>query len=165
MDLGSAVALRRLEPIHAPFVESLYAQAEVTRMLLRIQRPLSAREALTLCDPRSAKPGEHRFVAVVEDTGRPVGLGIVRAVEGIGTIGYSVLPSCWRQGVGTELARRLVELARGRLGCSEVRATTLDDNAASARILTKLGFMVVDDDARETDSHGDERRVVRWTRR
>ena len=163
--MGGAIELRRLEPVHASFVESLYAQAEVTRMLLRIQRPLSAPEARALCDPRSAKPGEHRFVAVVEDTGQPVGLGIVRAVDGIGTIGYCVLPSCWRRGVGTELARRLVELARGRLGCSEVRATTLDDNAASARILAKLGFVVVDGDARETDSRGDERRVVRWTRR
>jgi len=136
------VALHPLGLDHAPFVESLYAHADVTRMLLRIQRPLSADEARALCDTRSARPGEHRFIAVLDDGEQPVGLGIVRVADGVATIGYSVLPSWWGQGVGTDLAQRLVEFARGTLGCLEVRATTLDGNAASARILTKLGFVV-----------------------
>ena len=167
MNTGAGLIERRLTlhplgAIHAAFVRSLYAETEVTRMLLRIQRPLSAQEALALCDSSLAKPGEHRFAAVLESSGRPVGVGIVRAADAAATIGYSVAPSFWRQGIGTEVASLLVQFAE-RIGSLEVRATTLDTNTASERILTRLGFVVVDPDARETDSRGDERRVVRWT--
>ena len=75
---------------------------------------------------------------------------------------YSVLPAFWGRGFGTELAALLVEFATGTLGAPEVRATTLDDNPASARVLEKLGFTVWQAGASEVDSRGDERRVTRW---
>ena len=37
-----------------------------------------------------------------------------------------------------------------------------DENTASARVLEKLGFAVLEAEASETDSRGDERRVIRW---
>jgi RimJ/RimL family protein N-acetyltransferase len=55
-----------------------------------------------------------------------------------------------------------LEFATGTLGVSEVRATTLDDNPASARVLEKLGFAALEAGATEVDSRGDERRVTRW---
>lgn len=76
-----------------------------------------------------------------------------------------MLPEFWGQGIGTELAALLVEFAFGTLAAAEVRATTLDVNLASARVLEKLGFTVSDAEAREIDSRGDERRVVRWSLR
>ena len=83
-------------------------------------------------------------------------------LPGVATIGYSVLPAFWGRGFGTELAALLVEFATGTLGVSEVRATTLDGNPASARVLEKLGFTVLQAGASEVDSRGDERRVTRW---
>ena len=80
---------------------------------------------------------------------------------GVATIGYSVVPALWGQGFGTELAFLLVEFAASTLGAPEVRATTLDDNPASARVLQKLGFSVLEVGASEIDSCGDERRVTR----
>jgi len=52
--------------------------------------------------------------------------------------------------------------ATGTLGVREVRATTLDGNPASTRVLEKLGFAAVEVGASEVDSRGDERRVTRW---
>jgi ribosomal-protein-alanine N-acetyltransferase len=157
--------LRRLDERDAGFVESLYADARVTRALLRIQGPISREQARDICcDPANAS-GEHRFGAVLAADGRLIALGIVRQRAerpDEATIGYSVLPAFWGQGLGTELAALLVTFATATLGVSEVRATTLEDHHASARILQKLGFAVHEAGVAEIDSRGDERRVTRW---
>jgi RimJ/RimL family protein N-acetyltransferase len=97
-----------------------------------------------------------------------IGLGIVcqRIERSDGaTIGYSVLPAFWSRGLGTELATLLVTFATATLGVHEVRATTLDDHHASARILQKVGFRARQVGVVEIDSRGAERRVTRWVRR
>jgi RimJ/RimL family protein N-acetyltransferase len=157
--------LRRLEEGDATFVESLYASARVTRTLLRIQRPISIEEAREFCRASAAACGDHRLGAALRTDGNLIGVGSVRKhteLPGVATIGYSVLPAFWGQGFGTELARLLVEFATGTLGVSEVHATTLDGNPASARVLQKLGFTVLRAGASEVDSRGNERRVTRW---
>jgi len=115
-------------------VASLYANAEVTRTLLRIQRPVSLEEAREFCQAPAAACGDHRFGAALQADGN----------------------------LGTELRALLVEFAASTLGALEVRATILDDNGASARALEKLGFTVLEVGASEVDSRGDERRVTRW---
>jgi len=157
--------LRRLDGGDATFVESLYASAQVTRTLLRIQGPISIEAARELWQAPAAACGDHRFGAALHTDGHLVGLGSVRRHTegpGVATIGYSVLPAFWGQGFGTELAALLVGFATGTLGALEVRATTLEDNLASARVLVKLGFTVLEAGASEVDSRGDERRVTRW---
>jgi ribosomal-protein-alanine N-acetyltransferase len=157
--------LRRLDGGDATFVESLYANAQVTRTLLRIQGAISIEEAREFCQAPAAACGDHRFGAALQTDGNLIALGSVRRHTerpGVATIGYSVLPAFWGQGFGTELAALLVEFATGALGAFEVRATTLADNPASARVLEKLGFMVLEAGASEVDSRGDERRVTRW---
>lgn len=157
--------IRKLEEGDAEFVESLYANAHVTRTLLRIQRPLSIEEAREFCKTRAAACGDHRFVAALQADGSLIALGSVRMhpeVPGVVSIGYSVLPAYWGKGLGTKLAALLVRFARIALGAREVRATTLDDNPASARVLEKLGFTALEAGTSEVDSRGDERRVTRW---
>jgi ribosomal-protein-alanine N-acetyltransferase len=158
--------LRPLEAGDAEFVRSVYASAQVTGTLLRIQRPLSVDEARDFC--RAAAAGDHRFGASRRGDGQLVALGTVRAhgeAPGVTSIGYSVLPAFWGQGLGTELAGLLVKFAVAGLGARQVRATTLDDNPASARVLEKLGFTVREAGASEVDSRGDARRVTRWVLR
>jgi RimJ/RimL family protein N-acetyltransferase len=157
--------LRPLDGNDAEFVETLYAKTQVTRTLLRIQGPISIEEAREFCQAPAGAGGDHRFGAALQTDGNLIALGSVRRhaeLPGIATIGYSVLPAFWGQGFGTELAALLVEFAPGTLGVPEVRATTLDDNPASARVLQKLGFTILDVGASEVDSRGDERRVTRW---
>ena len=160
---SARLELRRLDGGDAAFVQFLYADARVTRTLLRIQGPISIEEAREFC--RTGPGGDCRFGAVLRTGGDPIALGGARRhteSPGIATIGYSVLPAFWGRGFGTELAALLVEFAIDALGALEVRATTLRDNPASARILEKLGFAVLEIDAREVDSRGAERRVTRW---
>ena len=162
------LTLRPLDLADAEFVESLYASPDVTRTLLRIQGSISTELARALCATPVTASGEHRFLGVLRANNRRIGLGTVRghaSRPGVASVGYSVLPEFWGQGIGTELAALLVEFAFGTLAAAEVRATTLDVNRASARVLEKLGFTVSDAEAREIDSRGDERRVVRWSLR
>ena len=157
--------LHRLEVGDAPFVKALYADARVTRTLLRIQGPISIEEAREFF--QAAPSGDFRFGAALRTGGDPIALGGARrhaGSPGLATIGYSVLPAFWGRGFGTELAALLVRFAIDTLGAVEVRATTLPDNPASARILEKLGFTVLESHACEVDSRGDERRVTRWGR-
>ena len=157
--------LRALDVGDATFVESLYANAQVTRTLLRIQGPISIEEAREFCSATAAACGDHRFGAVLQTDGNLIAVGSVRRhteLPRVASIGYSVLPAFWGQGFGTELAALLVEFATGTLGALEVCATTLDDNPASARVLEKLGFTILEPGASEVDSRGDERRVTRW---
>ena len=157
--------LRRLGGDDAAFVESLYASAQVTRTLLRIQGPISMEAAREFSQATAATCGEHRFGAALQTDGNLIALGNVRRrteLPGVATIGYSVVPAFWGQGFGTELAALLVEFATGTLRVREVRATTLDGNPASTRVLEKLGFGAVEVGACEVDSRGDERRVTRW---
>lgn len=157
--------LRRLEEGDATFVQSLYANARVTRTLLRIQGPISIEEAREFCQAPAAACGDHRLGPALRTDGNLIGVGSVRKhteLSGVATIGYSVLPAFWGEGFGTELAGLLVEFATGTLGIPEVRATTLDGNPASARVLQRLGFAVLQAGASEVDSRGDERLVTRW---
>jgi diamine N-acetyltransferase len=157
--------LRRLAVGDAAFVQSLYANAEATRTLLRIQGPISIEEAREFCRAPAEAHGDHRFGGALKSDGRLIALGSIHVpteLSGIASIGYSVLPAFWGQGLGTEMAALLVEFAAGTLGVLDVRATTLDDNPASARVLEKLGFGALQTAASEVDSRGDERRVTRW---
>jgi RimJ/RimL family protein N-acetyltransferase len=163
---SARLELRRLDGGDAAFVESLYANAHVTRTLLRIQGPISMETAREFCQATAAACGEHRFGAALRTGGNLIALGNVRGrteLPGVATIGYSVVPTFWGQGFGTELAGLLVEFATGTVGAREVRATTLDGNPASTRVLEKLGFAAVEVGASEVDSRGDERRVTRWS--
>lgn len=55
-------------------------------------------------------------------------------------LGYNLAKDCWGCGYGTEAAGAIVEFARDMLKVKEIYATHAIENAASARILQKLGF-------------------------
>jgi RimJ/RimL family protein N-acetyltransferase len=162
---SSRLELRPLDVRDAEFVKSLYADARVTRTLLRIQGQITLTQACEFCQVSTTADGEHRFGAGLQTDGSLIAVGSVRwraEQSDVAGIGYSVVPAFWGQGHGTEVAALLVEFAAGRLGASEIRATTLDGNPASARVLEKVGFTAVEAGTSEIDSRGDERRVTRW---
>jgi ribosomal-protein-alanine N-acetyltransferase len=65
--------------------------------------------------------------------------------EGEGEIGYWLDRTVWGRGFGLEAARQLVRFAMEDVGLTSVRAGCADDNAASAAILTRLGFSRLED--------------------
>lgn len=65
-------------------------------------------------------------------------------------IGWTVAPDRWNQGIATELGAASIAHAFGPLGLADVVSFTLVDNAASRRVMEKLGFVY----ERDTDYHG-----------
>jgi RimJ/RimL family protein N-acetyltransferase len=55
-------------------------------------------------------------------------------------VGWTVTPERWGEGLATEVGAAALEVAFGDLGLADVVAFTLPDNAASRRVMEKLGF-------------------------
>jgi ribosomal-protein-alanine N-acetyltransferase len=85
----------------------------------------------------------YRFAVARE--GRLIGVVDIAAVDrGEGALGYWFDRAVWGLGYATEAARAIVKFAFDELSVSQLRAGHALDNAASARVLQKLGFQLVD---------------------
>jgi acetyltransferase len=91
------------------------------------------RELALVTDLRGQAPGEHKIVGV----GRLIKLHGTSSAE----VAAVVSDAYQRQGLGTELVRRLVQVARDERLC-QIRATMLPRNVAMQHIFKKLGFHV-----------------------
>lgn len=116
-----------------------YAQAE----------PLASREAAL--EFMQAAPfrdyatyGYGRFACVWKETGAVIGFSGIKYVPEIGEneLGYRFLPEFWGLGLATEAGQASIEFARADLGLSRLVAMVHPENAASARVLVKLGFSI-----------------------
>jgi [ribosomal protein S5]-alanine N-acetyltransferase len=57
-----------------------------------------------------------------------------------GNIGYELAPPAWGQGYATEAAREMVRFGFAELGLHRIWAQCVADNAASVRVLEKIGL-------------------------
>ena len=81
------------------------------------------------------------------DGSRLVGcVGLVGADRGAELV-YWIAPEHWGQGYASEAARALLRLAR-TLGHRQIAAMQFQDNAASGRVLEKIGFRPTDETCR-----------------
>ena len=60
----------------------------------------------------------------------------------IGEIGYMILTPFWSQGIGTEAVRQICEIAFRELDLQQIIGNVFPENAASARLLEKNGFLL-----------------------
>lgn len=74
---------------------------------------------------------QNRFIGVCD---------VFDIIDREGEIGYWLDHTVWGQGFGFEAANQLVRFAFDSAGLRSLRAGCADDNAASAAILTRLGF-------------------------
>lgn len=144
------------------------APSELTTPRLRLRAPTS-RDAEAIfayaSDPEVARfmswprhqhlDDARRFVAFAEGEWRQAGVGTYVARDGEGTVvgatglhlatpyraitGYVLARPFWGQGLATELATAMVELAAA-LGLARVEADCFVEHVASARVLEKAGF-------------------------
>jgi ribosomal-protein-alanine N-acetyltransferase len=66
-----------------------------------------------------------------------------RADAGQGTLIYGLLPRSWRRGYATESARAVCDYGFGTLGLEKIVASVDVPNAASIRVLERLGMQFV----------------------
>ena len=59
-----------------------------------------------------------------------------------GEIGYMILTPFWSQGISTEAVRQICELAFRELDLQQIIGNVFPENAASARVLEKNGFLL-----------------------
>ncbi len=92
-----------------------------------------------LMERYSAQTG--RCMVVSRETGHVIGTIVLFPAEGGAAveIGFTISPSCRRQGYCTEALRCLLDGCR-QAGIRQFIADTLPDNAASQAVLIKLGF-------------------------
>ena len=111
----------------------------VAAMTSDIPYPFSAAQAVGWLRPVR---GEVRFA--VEREGRLIGgAGYYRRPSGVAELGFWLGRPWWGQGYATEAARAVVRHGFGNRRLPGFSSARFSDNAASARVLDKLGFEVV----------------------
>ena len=80
------------------------------------------------------------YVIVVKATDTPVGCCGLHLKDGRVELGYWIAQPFWNQGYASEAARRLLAFGFGVVKAEAVEAGWFHDNAASGRVLAKLGF-------------------------
>ncbi len=96
----------------------------------------------------------YRFAAMLD--GRMIGLvDIDEIAHGEGEIGYWFEQAAWGQGFASEAARAVVRFAFTGAGLLSLRSGHAADNAASGRVLERLGFRLLDRVERPSRSRGE----------
>lgn len=96
----------------------------------------------------------YRFAAMLD--GRMIGLvDIDEIAHGEGEIGYWFEQAAWGQGFASEAARAVVRFAFTGAGLLSLRSGHAADNAASGRVLERLGFRLLDRVERSSRSRGE----------
>jgi ribosomal-protein-alanine N-acetyltransferase len=88
------------------------------------------------------KHGFSKWIVIARDSGCPIGdAGFFRMPDGERVeLGYRFDRRYWGQGLATEVASKWLEIAQSWYGLEQVFAFAHPNNAASSRILKKLGF-------------------------
>lgn len=92
---------------------------------------------------RASPRAKYQLAVTLKEDGRLIGNCGVR-LESPGAlqadIGYELNPDYWGRGYASEAAQAVVDYGFSQLGVHRIWASCLADNAASARVLEKLGM-------------------------
>jgi RimJ/RimL family protein N-acetyltransferase len=146
IDTGRLV-LRRFVPDDLDAFYELGSRPEIIRYAQ--SAPIASRDAAL--EFMKAAPfhdyatlGYGRFACVWKPTGAVIGFSGIKFVPEINDneLGYRFLPEFWGMGLATEAGRASIDFARSALGLKRLVALVHPENAASARVLGKLGFSI-----------------------
>lgn len=141
------LALRPTMPADIERALEIRSSREVARNLVSATMPPDTEKMTNwfACHAEEWRRGMAYRLAITLDS-RFVGLcDIFDVAERQGEIGYWLDQALWGRGLGLEAADRLVRFAVEDLGLTSLRAGCADDNAASAAILARLGFIRLGD--------------------
>lgn len=140
----------RLEPLAARHLDdytALIAQPDVHRYLSRAAEiaadpPGQARRIVEVSELQWSQRRLGPFALFERDGGRFVGRGGLFWVESLQAveINYMFDPTAWGKGYATEVAAAFLRIGFEEHALARMVATTNPQNAASQRVLHKLGF-------------------------
>jgi RimJ/RimL family protein N-acetyltransferase len=153
--------LRRISTDDAPFILELLNEPSWLRHIGdKGVRTIEDARAYILNGPVAmyARHGFGLYVAERKDGDIPVGLcGLIKrdALDDV-DIGFALLPEHWNHGYAYEAAAATMAFGRDVLGLTRIVAIVSPDNAASTKLLGKLGLRFerkirLGDDAPEID--------------
>ncbi len=85
----------------------------------------------------------YKWVLLEPKHNRPAGIVSFTRLQidqGIGRIGYSIIPQYWRKGLATAAVRCLVDIVFSHTNTERLEAVCSVNNPASQRVLEKAGF-------------------------
>ncbi|GHE95236.1 N-acetyltransferase [Aliiroseovarius zhejiangensis] len=131
--------MRRLQPSDAEAFHALVSHFDVVRMTSSWPWPADPAFTRSRCHPCDPVTG---MAGPVFHRGQLVGaMGIMSRDEAGPEMGYMFAPEHWGRGFATEMGQKLITHVWAQYDWDVVRATAFFDNPASARVLTKLGFV------------------------
>ena len=137
-----------LRPLDKKDVDAIYAMRSDADVMRFIREPQNRRESTDWVELVSSRWTEERigFCAMLEKrSGVFVGwCGIWRLKEiGELEIGYAVAKEFWGKGLATEAAHAFLDYAFEKLNRGKIVAVARPENAASRRVMEKLGMSFV----------------------
>lgn len=138
----SRLVLRDVEAGDVAFIHAYASDPEVCRFSPWGPNSLEETQAFVedCLRERQVTPRTHHTLAVTLD-GVPVGaVTVVERTDAVVELGYVMNRLLWGAGFATEAASRALRWAFEELGATSAFATCRPDNAASIRVLQKLGM-------------------------
>ena len=136
--------LRRFTPRDRDWLGDLYADVEVTRYLGGAKTRTEVAELLRsrILDYYDAHPGLGIWVTIDRSTGARLGFHLLNHIQGesIVQVGFALTKPAWGHGIATEVAGALLRYGFAGLGLPRIAGMATVQNAASQRVLTKIGL-------------------------
>lgn len=152
------LVLRPTEPADADRAFAIQSDWEVTRMLRMATFPPGREDMQAWFSDHHrewAEGSAYRFA--VTSRGHVVGIVDIDEISGQqGELGYWFDRASWGQGYAFEAARAAVDFAFRTIGLTQLRSGHAADNAASGKILSKLGFRLLGTEMVASQSRGHE---------
>lgn len=135
----------------------IQADWKVTRMLSMASLPPDRREiGRWFADHEREWLADEAYRFAVDLEGRMIGMVDIDGIaEREGTLGYWLDRAAWGRGYAFEAADAVTRFALEDVGLTRLKAGHADDNPASGRILTKLGFALLNTVQRHSRPRGE----------
>ncbi len=135
---------RRLTFDDLPLLIEQRSDPEVNKYLggIRLQNPEAIEKRLKFYISCYEKFGFGNCAMIWKEDGRVIGTAGLQPLENTGEIevGYSMIKEFWGRGIGTEAAHGWLEYGFNVAGLERIVAVAMVGNAASRRIMEKLGM-------------------------
>ena len=131
--------LRPFRDTDEPWLGRALGRFEIASMLIAVPHPFPEGRAGAWLGRIGADRARGGGLYAIEAGGEPVGCAALTTESDDLELGYWLLPEVWGRGYATEAGAALRDRAFAA-GAPALRARHAADNAASARVLAKLGF-------------------------
>jgi len=136
------LTLRPGWPEDAPALAAAIGHKAVAARLAHVPWPYHRRDAEAFLAMPHRSTDAHLLIHAHEGDGPELVGGIALVADGAAhELGYWLSPSAWNRGYATEAGRAMIDIARHALPIRHLTAYPHLDNAASAGVLRKLGFV------------------------